>query len=67
MNEFYAVLITLALSAPVFLGGGIFLGYKYGRKAEAKARELQAYGKSVKEAFRNIGGGYTHPEDKSGM
>jgi len=32
-------LIVAAVSALLSLGGGGYLGYKYGRKAEAKAQE----------------------------
>lgn len=60
MNEFISVLTTLAVSAPVFLGGGIFLGYRYGKaavsRAQAEIDKIQGAAKAVNEVFRNPSG-----------
>jgi len=47
MEILYSILGSVAVVAPVALVAGGYLGYKYGRKVEAKAQALVAAAKQI--------------------
>lgn len=57
MDVFYAVLITIAACAAVFIPGGGYLGYKFGAKGKAAAeREYAQLDAELSDAKRKLAG-----------